>query len=368
MRRQAIVLIALLAAGTIIPETASAQLSPRGVLNAVTMPFRSMLGHLRHGPIRHRPTRDAASAPRAATLARYQSKLGLVGPLVWAGAYEDVIGYTFWPDDYGKQYRQHGFGDLVTTIVDPLDDLPPIPTVEAAAETTGTADAATSDVCKEGMAARTDWPAAQLKQTAQLSDWQHNALNKFQATVVDAVKTIKAGCRDITTLTPIKRVEALEQQIWAVQNAGVLIRASLKDFYDTLTDEQKAKFSAPAADDQRGAGKTASAPMGRQYQACAAQGANDPERLIKRIQQTVRPMPQQRARLEALGKTAGQMQQLLMASCGQPVPDNPLARLDSADNRLTTMNYAATSMEVALIGFYNGLTSEQKARFDSLGR
>jgi LTXXQ motif family protein len=45
-----------------------------------------------------------------------------------------------------------------------------------------------------------------------------------------------------------------------------------------------------------------------------------------------------------------------------------LARLDAADQRLVVMNYAATSMEVALNDLYASLDAGQKAKFTSLGR
>jgi hypothetical protein len=62
------------------------------------------------------------------------------------------------------------------------------------------------------------------------------------------------------------------------------------------------------------------------------------------------------------------MAKLLIASCAQPVPADPMARLDSADDQLTAMNYAATTVQVAFDDFYGKLDNEQKARFDSLSR
>jgi hypothetical protein len=42
-----------------------------------------------------------------------------------------------------------------------------------------------------------------------------------------------------------------------------------------------------------------------------------------------------------------------------------VARLDSANNQLLSASYAATSLEIALYGFYAQLDDNQKARFDS---
>jgi hypothetical protein len=376
MRRYTLLTVGLVAAVTIIPATAQAQFpfSPGGVLGAVTAPLRGMLERLPHSSV-HRHRSRGAEANRAAPpeqeQEQEQANLGWVGPLAWPTAYEDVVGYTLWPNDYGDDFRQHGFGDIVATIVGPLRA--PAPTVVGTnrPETVG-AGAAPSSACDGNSATQSDWPGTQVAQTITLTPEQKTLLDKLQAASGEAVKTIKAGCIDAAQRPPTQRLPELEQRLWQVQNAGSLLRAPLKAFYDSLTPEQKARFTVqtPAAppQDTRGDPRAASGPMGKQYQACAAQSIGDADRLIKQIQQAVRPTPQQRAGLEAFGKASSDMAKLLIASCAQPMPAEPVARLDAADNRLTTMNYAATNVDVALNAFYGGLTNEQKARFDTLGK
>jgi hypothetical protein len=360
----------LVVAAMILPGPAKAQFpfSPGGVLGAVTAPLRGMLERLPHSSIhRHRPSRGA-EANRAAPPEQdqEQAKLGWVGPLAWPTAYEDVVGYTLWPNDYGDDFRQHGFGDIVATIVGPLRA--PTPTVVGTnrPETVG---AASSNACDDNSATQSDWPGVQVAQTITLTPEQKTLLDKLQAASTEAVKTIKAGCIDAAQRPPTQRLPELEQRLWQVQNAGSLLHVPLKAFYDSLTPEQKAKFTVqtPASPPQ-GDPRAANGPMGKQYQACAAQSIGDADRLIKQIQQAVRPTPQQRAGLEAFGRASSDMAKLLIASCARPMPADPVARLDAADNRLTTMNYAATSVDVALNAFYGGLTNEQKARFDTLGK
>jgi hypothetical protein len=62
------------------------------------------------------------------------------------------------------------------------------------------------------------------------------------------------------------------------------------------------------------------------------------------------------------------MAKLLMAACTQPIPADPVARLDAANDRLTTLNYAATSVQVAFGDFYSRLNDAQKARLDNPNR
>src|SRR5262249_49934221 len=106
----------------------------------------------------------------------------------------------------------------------------------------------------------------------------------------------------------------------------------------------------------------------QQYQTCAAQASGDPERLMRQIQQSVRPTQEQRAAVEALGKTTGDMAKLLIGACAQSDGKDPPARLDAADNQLTAMNHAGTTIELALNELYGKLSDEQKARFDAIGR
>lgn len=366
MRRHVILMAGLLAAATFLPTTAQAQfpLDPRALLNRMTAPLRHMLPH---PPVRHRSANRGRAQEAAATRTPSEQEmigLGAVGPRTWPTAYEDVIGYTFWPDDYDAEYRQHGFGDIATAILAPPERGPASADTRRRPATTGSAAASPDPDCDETRI-RTDWPKADIERAIDLSDSQRSALDHLQTAINNAAKAVRVGaCQPATAASPGERLEATVQRLWAVQNATVVIRGALKNFYDTLSDEQKAKFRI-APDKARADAKPGDNPMNRQ--ACAQQAGGD-ERLMKQIQQTVRPTPKQKAGVETLGKTAGGMSQYLMASCAQPTPEDPLARLDAATARLTALNYAATSMEVALSQFSAGLTEEQRKKFDAFGR
>ena len=108
-------LVAAVAAGD---AQAQFPLDPRALLGRLTAPFRHMLPR---PPVRHRDERGAARSPQApdadADRSKDFAKLGIVGPLSWPTAYEDVIGYTFWPQDYTATLRQHGFADISSAIL-----------------------------------------------------------------------------------------------------------------------------------------------------------------------------------------------------------------------------------------------------------
>ena len=369
MRGRIILLGAILGAALAPAGIAHAQFSPRGLIGAVTAPLRDMLGHYGHYPRVHR--RGAAEEPRSGTA--QEPQLGIVGPLAWPTAYADMLGYALWPDDYGEEFRAHGFDVIADSVTGHFGR--PLPRSSQATPTAtngaAVADAgSTAGLCDDGAAVQDDWPSARIERALQLTDPQRDALKKFQAAFTDSVKAIKAGCRDTASLPPSGRLNVLVQRLWSVRDAGTSIRAPLKTFYDSLTDAQKASFkiAPPPQADRQQAGNNAGGAMDKQVQACAGRITGDADRLIHEIEQTIRPGKEQAAGLQALHKTSSTMAQLLAASCVQPVPADPLARLDAAGNQLTTMNYAATAMQIALDGFDAQLDTNRKARFDSLGR
>jgi LTXXQ motif family protein len=373
MRGHKILLIALLAATTALPEAAHAQFSPRGVVGTVTMPLRAMLGRFGHFPRSRRSHmgQERMGQERMAQDMRRPdqpaAQLGDVGPIGWPSAYEDVLGFTFWPGRYVGQVRAHGF-DVITAAMTGAARGPEL----ARTATTGAAVQSDSNVssvsaCNENADVRADWPASQIEQFTQLNSVQRDALGKLQAALAESVKTIKAACRDVSALPPTERIKASVQELWAVRDAGIYVRAPLKAFDETLTDAQKAGFAwKQPADNPRQAGKAASSGMARQYQACATPGLAASERLLGQIEQDVRPSNEQAASMQALRKTSSDMAKLLTAPCAQPIPADPVARLDAANDQLASMSFAATSMEIALDSFSAQLGAEQKTKFDSL--
>jgi hypothetical protein len=374
MRGRTTLLLAALSVAIPVHETANAQLSPQGLIGGITHPLRQMLGHLGHFPRASRH-RGAVSEPRTAAADSTNetppiagSRLGWVGPPAWPTAFEDVVGFTFWADDYAQRLHGRGFDVIADTISGRVD----LPRSGARSATTGIAvnDAsAAADRCGDTSSTQASWPAARVEQMLQLSDAQHEALEKLQAAARQSAKNIRTDCRDPGSQAPPDRLRALVQTLWVVRDGGISMRAPLKNFSDTLTTTQKTSFgerqpqNSVPPDAQAANGET-----NKLYQACAMQNAERAERLVKEIEMRVRPKKDQAASFESFHKVSADMAKLLIASCAQPVPADPMARLDSADDQLTAMNYAATTVQVAFDDFYGKLDNEQKARFDSLSR
>jgi len=384
MRGRTILLVTILAAAIPLPDTSHAQLSPQGVVGGIARPFRQMLGHFRHFPRgHHRRTaiESRAAAPaapsRAAGVAASNTappaggaRLGWVGPPAWPTAYEDLVGFTFWPDDYAFRLRGRGFDVIADTITGRFN-------VPRSARTATTRASVATDAnneppverCGESSHADANWPAARIEQIMQLSDAEHAALEKLQSTANESVKTIWASCVGPAASAPPDRLRALVQTLWTVRDAGISMGEPLKNFYDTLDVTQRNSFASQAPQiNPPPDPKTVDPTTNKQYQACASQNAEKAERMIKEIEMRVRPANDQAASLEDLHKASADMAKLLIASCAQPIPEDPMARLDSANDQLTAINYAATSVQIAFDEFYRKLNSEQKTRFDSLAR
>jgi hypothetical protein len=351
-------------------EGAQAQLSPQGILGGITQPFRQMFGRFGHFPrhYRHRAeARGAAAASPSEPSATTGPRLGSAGAPAWPTAYEDVLGFAFWPDDYAFRLRGRGFDVIADTITGRFD----MPRVSARTATTGTAatDAPPNGCGGEPLSSSQEsWPTGRIQQILQLSNAQQDALEKLQANVTQSANSLRADCQAGAT-NPSDRMRTLVQRLWAVRDAGISAHAPLKSFYDSLTDTQKNSFiSRQPVGNRPSDQKAADSGMNRQYQACAAQNVERAERLIKEIEMRIRPNKDQAASLENLHKTSSDMAKLLVASCAQPIPTDPLARLDAGADRLTTLNYAATTVQITFDDFYSKLSNDQKARFESLAR
>ncbi len=371
--RTLIPLIALGAGFALLPDAAGAQLSPQGVLGGITRPFRQVLGHFRHFPRGHHrrtaiESRASAPAPQTTAPANAGSRLGWVGPPAWPTSYEDLVGFTFWPDDYGFRFRGRGFDVIADTITGRFDGPRPVRTAR-----TGTAvrnDAGSdpsAEYCGDTSSADSNWPTTRIEQISQLSDTQRASLEKLQSAGSQSVKTIRANCVGPAGGTPPDRLRALVQTLWTVRDAGISMREPLKAFYDTLTAAQKNSFASKQPQENPPSDPN-NPGMNKQLLACASQNAEKAERMIKEIEMRVRPGKDQGASFEGFHKASADMAKLMIASCAQPIPADPMARLDAANDQLTAINYAATTVQIAFDDFYQKLSNDQKSRFYSLGR
>ena len=394
MRRHTILIGGLLAAAACTsPQTANAQFNPLGMMQTLTRPLGAILGgHPRMGSRSHsrgsrsyahrgtertRAGRALAAYPQSPSAPVEPAQLGWVGPMVWPSAYEDVLGYVFRPLDYEGRLRAHGHGDILATIFAPSGAYASARPVQLARSTAGSGASETpgagrvadhATMCEGDPQSQIEWPIERISQGLDLTEPQRDALAQVRSSVIDAVKAIRATCRDEAALAPPERLKAMEDMLWAVRDAALLIREPLKAFYDSLSAEQKARFTIETPAQPASAASSDRDRM-QQHMAMAARMCGVPaqrDALGARFERIIQPTAAQRASLEALRKTAEQMGQLLMMSCPLAIPPTPLDRLDMAEGRLTSLIFTTSTISLALNDLYGQLSDRQRARFDTL--
>ena len=371
MACRGVIFVTMLGVALVTTDVVYAQLSPRGIIGGITRPFRAMLGRFGHFPRSHHHVASAIDRSSGDSAPSSISEIGQAGPPGWPNAFENVVGFVFSPDEYAQELHGRGFDVIADTIASHIaaQARPRTATTNGTAVRGDANNGASADSCNQDID-RNNWPAARIQQLMQLRDAQHDALDKLQAAVNQSAKSMAGRCRDSGTPTAPDRLKTLIQTLWAVRDGAISVRSSLKDFLDTLTDAQKSTFARQQPREKRvaSAGSPNDDRTNKQYQACAAPNVEASERMIKEIEQRVRPTKEQAASLESVHKASSDMAKLLMASCALAVPTDPLARLDAADDQLTSMNYAATTVQIAFDNFYSKLDNGQKARLDTTGR
>jgi hypothetical protein len=73
---------------------------------------------------------------------------------------------------------------------------------------------------------------------------QRSALDELKDASARAAEGLKANCPTYQSLTPTGRVEAMEKRLKATLGAVRTVEPALTKFYDSLSDEQKARFNS----------------------------------------------------------------------------------------------------------------------------
>ncbi len=305
---------------------------------------------------------------------------GWVGPVFWPYAYNDIYcdifwgywGYgcadPYWSYGYGDPFWDYGYGDIYGGLFSPFgfgDLAGYLPGGLSEGRRTranvGTASAQIARMCGDDTAEVADWPIDRIRQLVSPDEQQRMALDELANASVKAAQIIKSACPTSVAFTPTGRLAAMQQRIEAMEQAVDVVRGPLDTFYDTLTDEQKARLNA--------ANQAAVAQNGRSRglaQSCNTNTATQwPE---ARIEAAVRPNEAQQAKLKALQNAAMQAAEQLAASCPSELPTTPPARLAAVAKRLDVMLDSVKNVRGALDDFYAGLSDEQKAKFNMIGQ
>lgn len=106
----------------------------------------------------------------------------------------------------------------------------------------GRAQANLTQLCNGQGAPLAGLPVDRIEQTLHVDNAQRTALQQLDDAAKRAAGMLRVSCPQGETLTPTGRVAAMEQRLSATLQALDTIQPALAKFYDSLTDEQKARF------------------------------------------------------------------------------------------------------------------------------
>jgi hypothetical protein len=153
-------------------------------------------------------------------------------------------------------------------------------------------------------------------------------------------------------------------RVTATLEAVRIVRPALQRFYNSLSDEQQARFNTLGPHLSERSQQDASA----QPDSCGEPKAGLTNLPIERIDAVIRPAGSQKEALNHLSGATKKAVHVLQTACPNDVPLTPVGRLEAMEKRLEAMLQAAKLVLPALDEFYAKLGSEQKARFNTLGQ
>ncbi len=307
--------------------------------------------------------------------------IGWVGPLFWPYAYDDFVDYTFYPyaydtfwpyaydDFYDGMFGGYAFGYGGTyASVEPPSGYARGDYARgrygrggSVARGVVAGRSVEADLCSGQTAGLTDWPIARISQTVEPNDAQRAILDELRDATASALDQLKAACPTALPSTPTGRIAAMRQRLEAMLAAVRTVRPVLEKFYDSLNDEQKARFNALSPDkaDQQQAQRDLT-------QVCNGRASGIASVPLERIDRAVGPDDAQRSALKELQDATADASNLLSSECPTYRALTAVGRLQAMEERLGAMLRAVQTVQPALEKFYASLGDEQKERFNRL--
>lgn len=303
--------------------------------------------------------------------------IGWIGPVFWPYVYYDFFDYVFWPYAY-DDFWPYAYEDLYYGIYGPYAYGGPGPAIAAAPEMgirargantsggrvaiAGGSEQRAAEVCSNGASDLTDWPIARISEVVQPTEAQRPALDELRAASQKAIDILKAGCPNDLPSTPTGRLAAMENRLKVMLQAVQRVRPPLERFVQLLSDEQKARLNAVSP-----GGKSAAEEDQRALtNFCRERAPAVTDLPFDRIAQATQPTSAQRSALDELKVVSANAAESLKVNCPMYAAVTPTGRIEAMEKRLEATYGAALAVQPALTKFYDGLSDEQKARFNSL--
>ena len=299
-----------------------------------------------------------------------------LGPVFWPYAYSDIFSYTFWPYAYDPGYWAYAYDDFVDTVFwgtdSPYSAYARYPEPGAAItdfRARGRASVSPQtlrQLCGDPDKGVTAWPIAEITRAVRPTPEQRALLDELKTAAAKAADVFKESCANSYAMTPPGRLRAMTNRVGATLNAVKIVRPALEQFYNSLNDEQKARFNALGPNVGERSQQQPQQEANAQAEGCGEPKSSLTQLPIERIETVLHPASKQKEALDRLSQATKNAVERLQAACPDDVPLTPLGRLEAMEKRLDAMLQAAALVLPALDEFYAALSNEQKARFNTL--
>lgn len=308
--------------------------------------------------------------------------LGFVGVVFWPYAYDDFVDYafapyaydTFWPYAFDDVYAGI-YGGYAPEYYAPQDAYAYAGSPgsaraysRASRYTTTRANAPlggnAARVCSGEAQGLTDFSIQKIVDQVQPTQDQQALLDDLKAATVKAVQILQAACPTELPSTATGRIAVMRARVDSMLQAVETVAPALDKFYQSLNDEQRARFNARDQGDQQAA-QAKPVDIDR---FCKGQDTAQGRLPIDRIQRTLHLSRDQEDGLKALDDATIKAAEILKSQCQPAQTLTPTGRLAAMADRLRAMSKALEMTQAALTKFYGSLSDEQKAQFNILGR
>jgi len=300
------------------------------------------------------------------------------GGVFWPYLFGDYVSYTFWPEVYSEPFWAYGPNSILWGALWPYGGYgeessageggayqggnQSTPSIGSQPAGPGGSEQVAA-VCGGFAPGVLDFPVAQLEEIIQPTPGQREALDELKAAFANAAGVLQAACPKQTPLTPVARLDAMEQRLEAMQQALTVIRGPLEKLYSLLSEAQIRRLENAAAKPD----KKESSPSMNLTELCSSESGltSVPADEIARV---ITLTDEQRFDLDKLKQASAKAAEELRASCPAEVPPMVEARLRDAHRRIASLIQAIEIIRPAMASFYASLSDQQKAAFNAQDR
>jgi len=100
-----------------------------------------------------------------------------------------------------------------------------------------------TQACNERAAGIAGLPIERMERAVRPDEAQRSAFRDLQNAISEAGELLKSNCPTYKPLTPVVRLDAMEQRLDAMLRAVDTVQPALAKFYGSLSDEQKERFN-----------------------------------------------------------------------------------------------------------------------------